>query len=312
MGESLSLDLSFDRLALLMSRVWCAPVMTNTINMMARVLAHSTPRPSVIEPIVAVDAGLTALVLRSANLKNKGLSQSPITRIQWALVNLDGKGIREVLAKSRLQQLTTSGTSKRVFDLIRFGRHCSMSAQLAQIMFRKWRTENPAASNWSSEDVLTIALLQNFGRLMLSKVAPGQYVELEAIARKEGLTVDQAFTIVAGHPLAFLTSYSLQSMHLPETVTKAIEHLPNPENHPFEPSAVAIIAASRKAVEAFGVALDPWAPRPTLEDSDLGPLGFMKSEVTAMVRESVMAVGPYLPKDRRQRSADDLSSEEAA
>ncbi|HMS54675.1 MAG TPA: hypothetical protein PKA27_04685, partial [Fimbriimonadaceae bacterium] len=89
MSETPRVELSFERLSLLVSRAWCAPVLPNTVNLVSRVLSTPNSRPSQVEPILSVDPGLVALTLRSANLKSQGIQQAPITRIPWALINLD-------------------------------------------------------------------------------------------------------------------------------------------------------------------------------------------------------------------------------
>lgn len=322
MSETPRVELSFDRLALLVSRAWCAPVLPNTVNQVSRVLSSPSPRPSQVEPILSVDPGLVALTLRSANLKSQGIQQAPITRIPWALINLDIKGIRDVLSKSRLQQLTanpgSASGSKRVFDLVRFTRHSAISATLARALFRRWRNHGSNTSVLSPDEVYAVTLLLEFGRMMFARVAPAEYVAFETKARESGQTADTVFRAETGGSLAALTALSLRAMHLPDLFSDAIlavkgfsevEQVAEADSdsdlsyeRPLEEPVIQIIAYASQFADSVGVSLDPWAPQQEPQCAVLEDIGLGSEQVRGLVKASVVAVAPYLPRDRRRRA----------
>nr|HMS57103.1 hypothetical protein [Fimbriimonadaceae bacterium] len=146
-----------------------------------------------------------------------------------------------------------------------------------------------------------------------------EYISLEAKAKELGQPADLVFRAEAGGSLAALSALSLNAMHLPELFSAAILSASGVEDiawplrpsadadlregrHP-EAAALSIISYASQFTESVGVSLDPWAPRAEPTCPLLEEIGVDMEQARGLVKASVVAVAPYLPRDRRRRTS---------
>lgn len=176
---------------------------------------------SELADIITSDPALTARILKVANSSFYGLAERVSSPAQ--AISVIGTQALKNLALSFVIFDTVQGRHQGSFDLNLFWRRAITSAVAAETVAKRVGAD--------ADDIFVIALLQDFGVLVLFLSYGAAYTEVLDAKRISGRGLHQEETRLLGFNHAEVGSAILKSWNLPESIHERIRthHMPEPQ-----------------------------------------------------------------------------------
>lgn len=228
-----------------------------------------------LQALIAVDAGLTAKILRLANSTFYGQSRR-ITTLADAVMVLGFNTVRNLtLSASMLDSLAPRGAAQ-VFDWRAFWEHCTGVAACARLLAQRQRLPKAVA-----DEAFVAGLLHDIGKLFLGKYCPDLLVEVVLTSETFQVPMEEAEWRLMGTSHALLGQEIAEQWNFPPTLAGAIGAHHSPEGWHGDPTLTYIVHAANVLTQEAGIgAVDPapqllhrdvdaWLPMTTVEREDL-------------------------------------------
>ena len=239
--------------------------------------AAASPEASArsLEALIALDAGLTARILRLANSAYYGRSRRIATLAEAVLV-LGFNTVRNLtLSASMLDFLAPRGAAQ-VFDWRAYWEHCTAVAACARLLARHRGLPGTVA-----EEAFVAGLLHDIGKLFLGKYCPDLLAEVVLTAETFQVPMEEAEWRLMGTNHALLGQEIAEKWNFPASLAGAIGAHHQPEAWRDDPTLTYLVHAANVLTQWAGIgAVDPavqrlhrevdaWLSLTTVEREDL-------------------------------------------
>ncbi len=207
-----------------------------------------------LQALIAVDAGLTAKILRLANSSFYG-QQRKISTLETAVVILGFSTIRNLtLSASLLDSLQPRGVAQ-VFDWRAFWEHCNAVALCARLLARQKRLPGSVA-----ESAFVAGLLHDIGKLFLGKYFPDLLAEIVLTAETYGVAHAEAEWRLMGTTHALLGQEIAQHWNFPAELCECIGGHHDPDGYRDDPTLTYLVHAADALTHQAGIGAVSVAP----------------------------------------------------
>ena len=228
-----------------------------------------------LQALIALDAGLTAKVLRLANSSFYG-QQRRITTLGDAVVILGSNTIRNLtLSASMLDSLQPRGAA-RVFDWRAYWEHCNGVALCARRLARRQGLPGPAV-----EEAFVAGLLHDIGKLFLGKYCPDLLAEVVLTSDTFRIPMVDAEWRLMSTTHALLGQQIAEQWSFPPGLCSAIGAHHDPESWRDDPTLTYLVHAADVLTQQAGIGardattlrlhrdVDDWLHLTSVEREDL-------------------------------------------
>lgn len=251
------------------------PTLPIVVAKILQTAASQTASARDLQALIAVDAGLTAKILRLANSSFYGQSRR-ITTLGDAVVILGFNSVRNLtLSASMLDSLAPRGAAQ-VFDWRAFWEHCNAVAACARHLARHRGLPGSVA-----DEAFVAGLLHDIGKLFLGKYCPDLLAEVVLTADTYGIPMVDAEWRLMGTTHALLGEQIAEQWNFPRALSSAIGAHHDPEGWREDPTLTFLVHAANVltqwarigAVDSTRLSLnhevDAWLNLNTVEREDL-------------------------------------------
>ncbi|RQD62536.1 HDOD domain-containing protein [Desulfonatronovibrio magnus] len=189
-----------------------------------------------ISMLISRDQGLTAKILSKANSAYYGL-QGQISSVSRALNILGMAELRRIILFIALKSMGAK-IKNQVINLDEYWDHqCTVAVMAGEICSMCGRND--------SEDLFTMGILHDMGKLMIAMCQPWTWSAITKIARNSGMSIYDAEQDYWGIDHAIAGSMVLRRWNLPENLTEAINwhHIPEKAAEKYKDQARIIFLA---------------------------------------------------------------------
>lgn len=209
------------------------PILTSTINDLAKACQSDTTTTTEIVSIVERDPGLTVQLLRTCSQKAHGSLQADVNSVQQAIMMLGTQTVSN-LASSLPTVEKDLPEKARTQVLFTFTR-----AYFAGMQALDWAQ---ARRDMTPDEVFASAQLHFLGEMILSIFAPEKLREIYLMRTEEHIVSEEAQYVILGFTLDQLSLQIAERWHLPKLVSEAL----HPENARY-PRAYGVMLAVQLA-----------------------------------------------------------------
>ncbi len=174
-----------------------------------------------ISETLGQDQALATKVLTRANSAYYGF-ESRISSLSRATTLLGLSELRKIILGINLSALARMLPQKTRFDLQDYWRHHSFTAIMARELASFLKLNDP-------EDLFTMGLLHDVGKLITAIYVPGSWTEIQNMAEKKGISDFQAETEFWGIDHALIGAMTLRLWYFPQELTETINWHHTPE-----------------------------------------------------------------------------------
>lgn len=207
-----------------------------------------------LQALIAVDAGLTAKVLRLANSSFYG-RQGAIGTLEAAVALLGFSTVRNLtLSAPLLDSLQPRGTAQ-VFDWRAFWEHCNASALCARLLARQKGLPDAVA-----EAAFVAGLLHDIGKLFLGKYFPDLLAEIVLTAETYGVSHAEAEWRLMGTTHALLGQEIARQWNFPADLCESMGSHHDPDGYRDDPTLTYLVHAGDALTHQAGIGAISVAP----------------------------------------------------
>lgn len=217
----------FERLELLFRRTGSLPALPSTAVELLKTIDTGEATAASLERIIAADPALSAEFLRMASVAAAG-GVPRYSTIRGAIMLLGQRVVRSLAMSLLLRHMSSGGASTPLFDQGRFSRHSLAVGMLARFLFARRHMQGEFVTAWSADEVFAAGLLSSLGIGLLARVSAVDFDRVFMFSKRAGITFEDGFQKIYGHPTTKLTAAAVEAWGLPNLFSQALVYLYEP------------------------------------------------------------------------------------